>query len=42
VRRAGCLRRGGRLSCTVFAGAEQNPWVALPTRVLQERRHSRK
>jgi ubiquinone/menaquinone biosynthesis C-methylase UbiE len=33
------LRRGGRLSCAVFAGAEKNPWVALPARVLQERGH---
>jgi len=30
------LRRGGRLSCAVFAGPEQNPWAALPARVLQE------
>ena len=30
------LRRGGRLSCAVFAGPEQNPWAALPSRVLQE------
>jgi ubiquinone/menaquinone biosynthesis C-methylase UbiE len=33
------LRRGGRLSCAVFAGAAKNPWVALPARVLQERGH---
>src|SRR6266540_6723065 len=33
------LRRGGRLSCAVFAGPEQNPWAALPSRVLQERGH---
>ena len=33
------LRRGGRLSCAVFAGAELNPWAALPSRVLQERGH---
>jgi len=33
------LRRGGRLSCAVFAGPDQNPWVALPTRVLRERGH---
>ncbi len=33
------LRPGGRLSCAVFAGAEQNPWAALPGRVLQERGH---
>ncbi|MGH2687961.1 MAG: class I SAM-dependent methyltransferase, partial [Actinomycetota bacterium] len=31
------LRRGGRLSCAVFAGPERNPWVALPMTVLQER-----
>ncbi len=33
------LRRGGRLVCSVFAGPEQNPWAALPSRVLQERGH---
>jgi ubiquinone/menaquinone biosynthesis C-methylase UbiE len=33
------LRRGGRISCAVFAGPEQNPWAALPSRVLQERGH---
>jgi len=33
------LRRGGRLSCAVFAGPEQNPWATLPSRVLQERGH---
>jgi len=33
------LRRGGRLTCAVFAGPDQNPWVALPTRVLRERGH---
>jgi SAM-dependent methyltransferase len=33
------LRRGGRLSSAVFAGPEQNPWAALPSRVLQERGH---
>jgi ubiquinone/menaquinone biosynthesis C-methylase UbiE len=33
------LRRGGRLSCAVFAGPEENPWAALPARVLQERGH---
>lgn len=33
------LRRGGRLSCAVFAGPEENPWAALPSRVLQERGH---
>lgn len=31
------LRSGGRLACAVFAGPEQNPWAALPSRVLQER-----
>ncbi|HEX7300164.1 MAG TPA: class I SAM-dependent methyltransferase [Solirubrobacteraceae bacterium] len=33
------LRAGGRLACAVFAGAEQNPWAALPSRILQERGH---
>jgi ubiquinone/menaquinone biosynthesis C-methylase UbiE len=33
------LRQGGRLSCAVFAGPEQNPWAALPSRVVQERGH---
>jgi SAM-dependent methyltransferase len=33
------LRRGGRLSCAVFAGPEENPWAALPSRVLRERGH---
>lgn len=33
------LREGGRLVCSVFAGPEQNPWAALPSRVLQERGH---
>ena len=33
------LRRGGRLSCAVFAGADQNPWAALPSQVLRERGH---
>jgi SAM-dependent methyltransferase len=33
------LRRGGRLSCAVFAGPEQNPWVALPSRVLRKQGH---
>jgi ubiquinone/menaquinone biosynthesis C-methylase UbiE len=33
------LRRGGHLSCAVFAGPQQNPWAALPSRVLQERGH---
>jgi SAM-dependent methyltransferase len=33
------LRPGGRLCCAVFASPEQNPWVALPSRVLQEGGH---
>jgi ubiquinone/menaquinone biosynthesis C-methylase UbiE len=33
------LRRGGRVSCAVFAGPEHNLWAALPSRVLQELRH---
>lgn len=33
------LRDGGRLSCAVFAGAEENPWAALPSGVLRERGH---
>src|SRR5919112_1007976 len=33
------LRAGGRVACAVFAGPEQNPWVALPSRVLQQRGH---
>jgi ubiquinone/menaquinone biosynthesis C-methylase UbiE len=33
------LRHGGGLSCAVFGGPEQNPWAALPSRVLQERGH---
>ena len=33
------LRPGGILSCAVFAGAAQNPWAAIPARVLQERGH---
>lgn len=33
------LRPDGRLSCAVFAGPEQNPWAALPSRVLEERGH---
>ncbi len=33
------LRPGGRLSCAVFAGPEENPWAALPSRVLNERGH---
>lgn len=30
---------GGRVACAVFAGPEQNPWAALPSRVLRERGH---
>lgn len=30
------LKPGGRLSFSVFAGPEQNPWAALPARVLIE------
>ena len=33
------LRADGRVSCAVFAGPEQNPWAALPLRVLQQRGH---
>jgi ubiquinone/menaquinone biosynthesis C-methylase UbiE len=33
------LRDGGRLSCAVFAGPEDNPWAALPSRLLVERGH---
>ena len=33
------LRPGGRLSCAVFGTPEQNPWVALPSRVLEQRGH---
>jgi len=33
------LRPGGRLSCSVFGAPERNPWVALPSHVLQERGH---
>src|SRR5262245_10909654 len=33
------LRPGGRLSCAVFGAPDLNPWVALPTSVLQERGH---
>ena len=33
------LRPGGRLACAVFSGPEENPWAALPARVLQERGH---
>ena len=27
------------MACAVFAGPEQNPWAALPSRVLQQRAH---
>jgi ubiquinone/menaquinone biosynthesis C-methylase UbiE len=33
------VRRGGRVSCAVFGAGDANPWVALPSRVLQERGH---
>ena len=33
------LRAGGRLACAVFGAPEQNPWVTLPMRVLNERGH---
>jgi len=33
------LRADGRVACAVFAGPEQNPWAALPSRVLQQRAH---
>lgn len=33
------LRPGGRISCAVFAGPQQNPWAALPSAVLHERGH---
>jgi SAM-dependent methyltransferase len=33
------LRGGGRVACAVFAGPEQNPWAAIPARVLQQRGH---
>jgi SAM-dependent methyltransferase len=33
------LRPGGRLSCAVWGTAEQNPWAALPGRVLVEHGH---
>ena len=33
------LRPGGRLSFAVFAGAEQNPWAAVPAGVLTARGH---
>jgi ubiquinone/menaquinone biosynthesis C-methylase UbiE len=33
------LRADGRVACAVFARPEQNPWAALPSRVLQQRGH---
>jgi hypothetical protein len=33
------LRADGRVACAVFARPEQNPWAALPARVLQRRGH---
>jgi ubiquinone/menaquinone biosynthesis C-methylase UbiE len=33
------LRTDRRVACAVFAGSEQNPWAALPSRVLQKRGH---
>ena len=30
------LRHGGRLSSAVFGSPQQNPWAALPSRILQE------
>lgn len=33
------LRPGGRVACAVFAGPEENPWAALPSRVLQRHEH---
>jgi hypothetical protein len=33
------LRADGRVACAVVAGHEQNPWAALPSRVLQQRGH---
>lgn len=33
------LRADGRVACAVFAGPEENPWAALPSRVLQQRGH---
>jgi ubiquinone/menaquinone biosynthesis C-methylase UbiE len=33
------LRSGGRLSCAVFGAPERNPWVAIPSHVLQRRGH---
>ena len=33
------LQSGGRVTCAVFAGPEQNPWAAIPSRVLQQSGH---
>ncbi|HEX6653249.1 MAG TPA: methyltransferase domain-containing protein [Thermoleophilaceae bacterium] len=33
------LRADGRVACAVFAAPEQNPWAALPSRVLHQRAH---
>jgi len=33
------LRDDGRVAAAVFAGPEENPWAAIPSRVLQERGH---
>jgi hypothetical protein len=33
------LRDGGRVASAVFSGPAQNPWAALPARVLVERGH---
>src|SRR5215211_6479057 len=33
------LRAEGRVACAVFAGPEQNPWAAIPSRVLHQRGH---
>ncbi len=33
------LRTGGRLACAVFSGPDENPWAALPARVLEELGH---
>ena len=33
------LRRGGLLSCAVFAGPDRNLWAAIPAQVLRERGH---
>lgn len=33
------LRDDGRVAAAVFAGPEENPWAAIPSRVLQQRGH---